>query len=384
MTHSAKLYPDLIQYAEHPYGGWGNIPPNYWNYSTEAEPHYGLMWNRTTGTSEVIIKLNDVDLPPAPALILSCILYMNGQTYVSASAPRTAKAAQITSSWSEGTHAPLVSFDASSWKTANSSFPKETGDGAWHGAWRYIDLGIDMLTDWKDNPDINYGILIRQTVTTAYQDIAIHYNVSSSTPPEASVPPYIDIVYMLPPEAVDAPEISGLPIVGETLTTTTGSWLEEVDGYYYQWQRNGTTDIAGATSSSYTLTDSDVGNTINVVVTAYNDAGSTDSQSADTTEIDMRGTHLQLPIADGRIHVNGYVALKEQSEEPSADILENGKVYVDAADGYLYYKYETNDPIDISSKAYLMALGTFFDNVLADRSSTIVIDSNGNIVVRRD
>ena len=66
-----------------------------------------------------------------------------------------------------------------------------------------------------------------------------------------------------------APVISGTLRVGSALSTTTGTWLNDPT-FTYQWQRS--TDnvlwdsIASATSSSYTLTSSDAGTYVRVVV----------------------------------------------------------------------------------------------------------------------
>lgn len=67
---------------------------------------------------------------------------------------------------------------------------------------------------------------------------------------------------------------------GSTLTSTTGFWTNNPTSYTYQWQRGPTdnssySNISGATSSSYTLTNSDIGYSVRVVVTATNARGST-------------------------------------------------------------------------------------------------------------
>lgn len=75
------------------------------------------------------------------------------------------------------------------------------------------------------------------------------------------------------------------PTVNEVLTTTTGTWTNSPTSYAYQWQDcNGSTctSIGGATTSSYTIQPSDIGFTIDVVVTASNPAGSASQTSAQT------------------------------------------------------------------------------------------------------
>ena len=75
--------------------------------------------------------------------------------------------------------------------------------------------------------------------------------------------------------ATGAPTIGGTPQVGETLTADT-SGIADADGltkvsYSYQWTAGGS-DIDGATGSTYTLTASEQGQTIQVRVTFTDDA----------------------------------------------------------------------------------------------------------------
>lgn len=72
------------------------------------------------------------------------------------------------------------------------------------------------------------------------------------------------------------PTISGTPVVGQTLTATTGTWGGTAPiSYAYQWQRcdgagTNCTNIAGATAQTYVLGSSDAGSTTRVVVMASN------------------------------------------------------------------------------------------------------------------
>ena len=79
-----------------------------------------------------------------------------------------------------------------------------------------------------------------------------------------------------PPANVDVPHVSGTGTVGQTLTCTMGNWDNMGSGevsYAYQWQSDGTTDLA--TGSSYVVAAGDVGHSITCVVTATNALGST-------------------------------------------------------------------------------------------------------------
>ena len=87
------------------------------------------------------------------------------------------------------------------------------------------------------------------------------------------------------------PGISGTAQVGETLTASTSN-IDDEDGldgvsYRYQWVRNDgidDTDIAGETSSTYTLVDPDQGQTIRVRVTFTDDADNNESLTSAATE----------------------------------------------------------------------------------------------------
>jgi len=65
-----------------------------------------------------------------------------------------------------------------------------------------------------------------------------------------------------------APVVSGTVKIGQTLTTTNGTWAGGPGSYTYQWKRDGV-DIVGATSSTYVVTGLDVGPLITCDVVAY-------------------------------------------------------------------------------------------------------------------
>ena len=98
--------------------------------------------------------------------------------------------------------------------------------------------------------------------------------------------------------ATGLPTISGTPQAGQTLTANT-TGISDADGldnvdYSYQWIRNdGTTDtdIQGATSSTYTLSDADEGKTIKVRVSFTDRGGYQETLTSTTTIIvDQPGT----------------------------------------------------------------------------------------------
>ena len=82
------------------------------------------------------------------------------------------------------------------------------------------------------------------------------------------------------------PTISGTPQVDQTLAADTSA-IDDADGltnatYEYQWLAGGS-DIAGATGSSYTLTASEQGQTIQVRVTFTDAAGNEETLTSEAT-----------------------------------------------------------------------------------------------------
>ena len=93
-------------------------------------------------------------------------------------------------------------------------------------------------------------------------------------------------------DATGAPTITGMPQVGQTLTAST-SGIADQDGlsnvsYGYRWIAGGS-DIDGATGSTYTLSEDDVGKTIRVRVSFTDDSGNRESlTSAATDQVEAR------------------------------------------------------------------------------------------------
>lgn len=76
-----------------------------------------------------------------------------------------------------------------------------------------------------------------------------------------------------------APVVSGTATVGQTTSSTTGTWSGEgTITYAYQWLKDGVA-ISGATSSTYTLTAGEEGGLVSCRVTATDDNGSTSATS---------------------------------------------------------------------------------------------------------
>ena len=114
--------------------------------------------------------------------------------------------------------------------------------------------------------------------------------------------------YSIPaaPSISTAPVITGTARTAATLTSSTGSWSGAPTSYAYQWKRSTTStgtynDIASATSSTYTVDDSDVGYFIKVSVIASNVLGSSSASlsSATSAVVDIAPTNTAIPVITG-------------------------------------------------------------------------------------
>ena len=112
------------------------------------------------------------------------------------------------------------------------------------------------------------------------------------------------------PTNTSPPTITGASTEGATLTASSGAWTGSPTSYAYQWQRCAgavCSSIAGASSSTYLLQLPDVGNTVQVVVTATNAAGSASAASAPTTKVtaSVSPPPPPPPPAARGLHVSG-------------------------------------------------------------------------------
>lgn len=82
-----------------------------------------------------------------------------------------------------------------------------------------------------------------------------------------------------------APAITGTAQVGQTLTSTTGTWTgRETPKFSRQWKAGGVA-IPGSTAATYVPVVGDIGKTITVTVTADNWAGRPSVTSAATAAV---------------------------------------------------------------------------------------------------
>jgi hypothetical protein len=95
------------------------------------------------------------------------------------------------------------------------------------------------------------------------------------------------------------PVITGTPTVGQTLTSTTGTWTNATT-YAREWNRNGS-PIAGATGTTYVLAAADLGALITVDVTATGPGGEASMNSLPTGPVVNvpAPTNTAAPVVSG-------------------------------------------------------------------------------------
>jgi hypothetical protein len=149
---------------------------------------------------------------------------------------------------------------------------------------------------WQKSADgISWIDLSEETAATyvATFDIAnlqIRVNVSAGNAVETATVTSAIISNFLPPQATAIPAITGTKTVGQTLTSSSGTWPSTSSGYVYQWQKssdNGVTwvNVAGATASTYVLVAADAGYQIRSQVSLTANAGSSSAYSLPTAGV---------------------------------------------------------------------------------------------------
>ena len=173
--------------------------------------------------------------------------------------------------------------------------------------------------------------------------------------------------------ATSAPSIAGTAQVGETLTADT-SGIADADGltnatFTYQWVAGGS-DISGATGSTYTLTASDQGQTVQVRVSFTDDAGNEETLTSEATAAVAAAPApltVSLTVAAPTTHdgSSSFTFEIRFSEEPESD-----------------FSYKT-----LRNHAFTVTGGTVRNSERMDRPSnirwliTVEPDSNGDVTI---
>jgi hypothetical protein len=132
-----------------------------------------------------------------------------------------------------------------------------------------------------------------------------------------------------PPTNQSAPVISGTAQEGQTLTSSTGTWTgDNPITFTYQWSRcdaNGKNcaTISGATTNTYLVTKTDVGNTLQVVVVGTNASGKDSEGSLVTAVVTAAAASTGCPTGNGTIQIadlslpSGQLQISSFSSNPN-------------------------------------------------------------------
>lgn len=121
------------------------------------------------------------------------------------------------------------------------------------------------------------GDTLRVRVTAVNAD-------GTATADSAVTPVVTDAPSPAAPKNTAPPAITGTSRVGQTLTSSTGSWSGNPDSFAYQWQRcdsdgSNCGNITGATTKTYLVRLADLGFRLRVRVTARNEKGAATANS---------------------------------------------------------------------------------------------------------
>ncbi len=207
-----------------------------------------------------------------------------------------------------------------SWSNSPTSYAYQ-----WYGNGTVIS-GATQSTYVPVVSDVSHTITVAVTATNA--------SGSSSATSAATAP----IVAAAAPSNTALPTITGTAQVGQTLTSSTGTWSNSPTSYSYQWYGNGVA-ISGATSSSYVPVTGDIGHTISVAVTAANSKGSSSpATSAATAAV----------IAASTIPVNSALPVISGTAQEGQTLTTTNGTWTQAPTSYAYQWYDSDTGSAIS------------------------------------
>jgi hypothetical protein len=159
------------------------------------------------------------------------------------------------------------------------------------------------IADDRNNQPEEWGNYLSETLM-ARHDMCMggHHGHGGSQPTPTTTPPPPPppppAPSPLPPSVISAPVITGSTVKGNSLTVSTGAWLNSPTAFHYQWKDNGTP--VGTDSATYLLAAGDVGGTITCIVTASNGQGSASSSAAGVGPvIDLVPVNTLAPVISG-------------------------------------------------------------------------------------
>lgn len=175
------------------------------------------------------------------------------------------------------TVAPIISGSSDIGSTLTSTTGTWVGTPVITYAYQWKQNGNDIVGETGST----YVIVSADYLKSITCDVTATNSVGSTSASSNSI-----IATATAPVNTVAPVISGTNVVGSTLSSTTGTWTgTPTITYAYQWKRNGS-NIASATSSTYTLVQDDATFSVTCEVTATNIVGVASATSNALTILD--------------------------------------------------------------------------------------------------
>jgi hypothetical protein len=279
-------------------GSWTGSPTITYTYQWQTSPNGTSSWTNLSGATSATYTLTSSDVSNYVRVVVTAT---NGSGAVSAT---SATSAQISGATPSISSLPLLSGTAADGQTLSGT------NGSWNGT-----PAISYAYQWQDasastGPWTNISGATGASYTIASAEVGKYLRVSvsatnaygSATASSAAS----SLVSGNAPTNTSIPGLSGTTQQGQVLTGSNGSWSgSPTITYAYQWESspNGTSlwaSIPAATSSTYTLTSSDVSNYVRLKVVATNAFGSATAFSSSSTQISgVAPTNITLPLLSG-------------------------------------------------------------------------------------
>ncbi len=212
------------------------------------------------------------------------------------SAPSNTAAPTVTGTATQGS---TLTASNGSWTGSPSGYTYQWQDCNSSGGSCVNISGATSQTYTLQASDVGDTLRAAVTASNSYGNATANSAVTGVVQPSGSAP-----------TNTSAPTVSGITTQGSNLTTTNGSWTGSPSGYTYQWQDCNSSggscvNISGATSQTYTLQASDVGDTLRAAVTASNSYGNATANSAQTAVIQPSGGGTNPPTNTGAPTISG-------------------------------------------------------------------------------
>jgi FG-GAP-like repeat len=199
-----------------------------------------------------------------------------------------------------------------------------------------------------------------------------------------------------PPANLTVPVISGAPFVGQTFTTTNGTWSNQPTAYAYRWQTctgSVCSDISGAVQPTYLARTADAGSTLQVIVTASNGAGAASATSQMTSPIaapvgltvEPFSRYVIDPTPPGAIVEKALADLNNDGKMDAIIGTESSPNLPGSVGGLYWYEYPASGNVTgVWNRHTILAAGTAYEDMQTkdvdlDGYVDVIASVNGNV-----